>query len=183
MGRCPISRKLLERTQGCTAKSFPWLSFLLLGHQALQALQVLLLGLGHHVGGQLGGGGDAVQLVLDEPIPQVLLIVAQGGGAHLVLVPVPEAAGIGGEDLVGQHQLAVLVQAKLQLGVGDDDAPLIGVVVALLKQAQAGVFQLLGQLLAQVLYQALVGDAVLIVALGGLVEGVRMGFSSFWASW
>src|SRR5699024_10317013 len=60
---------------------------------------------------------------------------------------------------------------KLQLGVGDDDAPLIGVVVALLKQAQAGVLQLLGQLLAQVLYQALVGDAVLIVALGGLGGG------------
>ena len=61
------------------------------------------------------------------------------------LVGRPEAGGVGGEDLVAEDQLAV-EEAELELGVGEDDAPLGGPVGALLVDAQRDVAGPLGQL-------------------------------------
>jgi hypothetical protein len=59
------------------------------------------------------------------------LVVGGLALANLVLVRGPEARAVGGEDLVDEHDLAGLVEAELELGVGDDDAALFGVLPGL----------------------------------------------------
>jgi hypothetical protein len=56
--------------------------------------------------------------------------------ANLVLVGGPEARAVGGENLVDEHDLAGLVEAELELGVGDDDAALFGVLPGLENSSQ-----------------------------------------------
>ncbi|ROV95404.1 hypothetical protein VMCG_08478 [Cytospora schulzeri] len=66
-----------------------------------------------------------------KPVPEDLLVKALLVPADLVLVRRPHAARVGRQALVDQHHLArLLVQAELELGVGDQDAPLGGVLAA-----------------------------------------------------
>ena len=44
--------------------------------------------------------------------------------AGLVPFQRPEAGAVGGQDLIGQYDLAGFIQAELQLGVGNDDPAL-----------------------------------------------------------
>ena len=98
--------------------------------------------------------------------------------ARLVAFQRPEAGGVGGQHLVAQHHVAGLVQAELELGVGDDDAAAEGVVGALLIEGDGVVAQLAGVFLAlagEVLFQhldaLLVGDVLVVVAQIGLGAG------------
>jgi hypothetical protein len=59
------------------------------------------------------------------------LVVGRLALADLVLVCGPEARAVRSEDLVDEHDLAGLVEAELELGVGDDDAALFGVLSGL----------------------------------------------------
>ena len=104
--------------------------------------------------------------------------------ARLVALQRPEAGGIRGEHLVAQHHVAILVQTKLELGVGNDDAAGQGVLSALLVQGDGVVpqlggvlFAVAGELLFQHLNAALVGDVLVVVADlglgGGGVDGLR----------
>ena len=56
-----------------------------------------------------------------EPVADVLLVERRRGVARGPAAGRPEPGGVGGEDLVGQHQL-VAVAAELELGVGEQDA-------------------------------------------------------------
>lgn len=64
-------------------------------------------------------------------ISDAYLVVGRLALANLVLVSRPEARAVGGEDFVHEHDLAGLVETKLELGVGDDDAALFGVLPGL----------------------------------------------------
>ena len=97
---------------------------------------------------------------------------------RLVALQRPEAGGIRGEHLIAQHHVAVLIQTKLELGVGDDDATGQGVLSALLVQGDGVVpqlggvlFAVAGELLFQHLNAALVGDVLVVVADLGLGGG------------
>ena len=68
--------------------------------------------------------------------------------AGLIALQRPEAAGIGGEHLIAQHHVAVLIQTKLELGVSNDDAAAQGIRGALLVQGNGVVPQLGGVVLA-----------------------------------
>ena len=98
--------------------------------------------------------------------------------ARLVALQGPEAGGIRGQHLVAQHHVAGLVQAELELGVGNDDAAAQGVVGALLVQGDGVVAQLAGVFLAlagEVLFQhvdaLLIRDVLVVVAQVGLGAG------------
>ena len=79
-----------------------------------------------------------------QPVADELLVEALLHDALLVVVGAPVARGVGGEDLVGQSQVAVLVDAELELGVGDDDALGQGVIGALDVGLQGAFAQLVG---------------------------------------
>ena len=98
--------------------------------------------------------------------------------AGLVALQRPEAGGIGGQHLVAEDDIAVLVQTELELGIGDDDAAGEGVLGALLIQGDGVVAQLGGVLLAvagELLFQhidaLLVGDILVVIADLGLGGG------------
>ena len=57
-----------------------------------------------------------------EPVADELLVEARLHDAFPIAVGRPVPRRVGGEDLVGQHHRAVLVDAELELGVGDDDS-------------------------------------------------------------
>lgn len=59
------------------------------------------------------------------------LVVGRLALANLVLVCGPEARAVRSEDLIDEHNLAGLVEAELEFGVGDDDAALFGVLPGL----------------------------------------------------
>lgn len=56
--------------------------------------------------------------------------------ADLVLVSGPEARAVGCEHFVDEHDLARLVEAELELGVGNDDAAFLGILASLLIWSQ-----------------------------------------------
>ena len=98
--------------------------------------------------------------------------------ARLVALQRPEAGGIRGEHFVAQHHVAVLIQTKLKLGVGNDDAAGERIFSTLLIQGNGVVAQLGGVLLAvagELLFQHLdalfVGDVLVVVADLGLGGG------------
>ena len=112
-----------------------------------------------------------------EPVADELLIERGLTVAGLIALQQPEAAGIGGEHLIAQHHVAVLIQTKLELGIGNDDAAAQGIRGALLVQGNGVVPQLGGVVLAvagELLFQHLnalfVADVLIVVAdlsLGG----------------
>src|SRR5205807_1833122 len=75
--------------------------------QALVGLDVARPRPLHDVGWQVGGRRLAVPALDVEPVPEILLVEGRGVGARLPLVCRPEAGGVGGEDLVGQRDLAI----------------------------------------------------------------------------
>ena len=119
-----------------------WISDIqILAGEHFVCLEVLGNGLIHDLLRQL-----PIVLVALEPIPGELLVKAGLAVAYLKLVRRPEAAGVRGQHLVADHKVAVLVNAELQLGVGNDDAPAQGVVGTLLVDGDGGVPQLFGVL-------------------------------------
>jgi hypothetical protein len=75
---------------------------------------------------KMGGKEDETSILSDA-----YLVVGRLALADLVLVRGPEARAVWSEDLVDEHDLAGLVEAELELGVGDDDAALFGVLSGL----------------------------------------------------
>ena len=78
-----------------------------------------------------GGGGvsDARSQPDSGPVSQLRTNCLSKLGCTLpCLVPVgrPVPGRVGGEHLVGENQVAVRVQSELELGVGEDDAPVRG---------------------------------------------------------
>jgi hypothetical protein len=71
-----------------------------------------------------------------DGLEKFYLVVGRLALADLVLVRGPEARAVGREDFVDEHDLARLVEAKLEFGVGDDDAALFGVLPGLEKLSQ-----------------------------------------------
>ena len=80
----------------------------------------------NHGLGQAWRRGRFVPGLPFQPVAQELLVVARWvaplGQALRIRLLRPEARGIGRQHLVHQHHLARSVQAKLELGVRDDDA-------------------------------------------------------------
>ena len=98
--------------------------------------------------------------------------------AGLVALGRPEAGRIGGEHFVAQHDIAVFVQTKFKLGVGNDDAALQSIVSALFIQGNGVVTQLggivgavAGETLFQILYALLKADVFIVIANLGLGAG------------
>lgn len=67
---------------------------------------------------------------------EAYLVVRRLALANLVLVCRPEARAVRSEDLVHEHDLACLVETKLEFGVGDDDAALFGILPGLDESSQ-----------------------------------------------
>lgn len=142
--------------------------------EQLVGLQILGNGLVNHVLRQVV---VAVGVGL-EPVAHELLIEGRLAVARLVAFQRPEAGGIRGEHFVAQHHVAVLIQTKLKLGVGNDDAAGERIFSTLLIQGNGVVAQLGGVLLAvagELLFQHLdalfVGDVLVVVADLGLGGG------------
>ncbi len=76
----------------------------------------------------------------------------------LVAVGRPETGGVGRQKLIDQAQIAVQVHAKLELGVGDDDAVPRGVVPACLVDGKAGLPEPLRQIGPERLGHGIEGD-------------------------
>ena len=73
-------------------------------------------------GRRLGSGAVPAGLGTGQPVTDELLVET---GLHLagtVIGSRPVPRRIGGEDFVGQHQVAVGVDAELEFCVGDDDS-------------------------------------------------------------
>ncbi len=145
--------------------------------QALLGLPVFGRGLGDDVRRQLRGGRGLVPVQGFEIVADELLVETGGAAAGAVLVLRPEAGGVRGEHLVDQMQPAVRVQAELELGIGDDDAPLPGVFGACPVNPQAGVPDLFRQLTADEGDGAVEVDILVVFPGGGLgrggVDGLR----------
>ena len=71
--------------------------------------------------GQLGAGVGLVPAGLLAVVADELLVEAVLRAARLVRVRGPEARRVGRQRLVAEHELAVGVEAELELRVGDDD--------------------------------------------------------------
>ena len=96
----------------------------------------------------------------------------------------PEAAAVRGKHLVAENDVAILIETKLELGVGDDDTFGQSVVCTLLVKSESSVFDLLcillslaGECLLQNLDALLKADVLVMLAdlgLGGrCVDGLR----------
>lgn len=79
---------------------------------------------------------DLITNAEETTVSDAYLVVGRLALANLVLVGGPEARAVGSEDLVDEHDLAGLVEAELELGVGDDDAALLGVLPGLENPSQ-----------------------------------------------
>ena len=67
-----------------------------------------------------------------EPVADKLLVEGRLAVTGLIAFCRPEAAAVGSEHLITQDNIALFVEAELELGVGDDDAAAQRVVRALL---------------------------------------------------
>ena len=103
-----------------------------------------------------------------EPVADELLVEAVLDHALLVVVGTPVPRRVGGEDLVGQSQVAVLVDAELELGVGDDDALGQRVVGALDVGLQGALAQLVGPHRADQFDHLVERDVLVVVSQFGL---------------
>jgi hypothetical protein len=77
----------------------------------------------------------------------------------------PEARGIGRETFVDKEQL-VVDQTELQLGVGDDDTGALGVRTAMIVNLQAGLPDLMRQIIAEEAAALLPSDGFVVPAAG-----------------
>ena len=119
-----------------------------------------------------------------EPVADELLVEGRLTVAGLVTFGGPETAAVGSQHLVAQNDIALFVEAELELGVGDDDAAGPCVLSALFIEGDGAVAELLGillslsgELLFQNLYALLEADVLVMIAdlgLGaGSVDGLR----------
>lgn len=83
-----------------------------------------------------------------DPVANELLVERGRAAPRLPAVDQPETGRIGREDLVDQDQLAILVEAELELGVIDDDAAFAGVGPGEAVEGKGGSADLFGQLAA-----------------------------------
>src|SRR6266540_5094940 len=72
----------------------------------------------------------ALLLQVGQVVAQRLLVETGLATARLVRVSGPEARGIGRQDLVDDHQLALRRRPKFELGIGDDNAALRRIIPA-----------------------------------------------------
>ena len=89
--------------------------------QSLEGFDVFSARPFNDISGENGGRTVLVPSGRFEPVAHELLVVARRAAAGSVLIDGPEARAIGGEDLVDQDD-AIVEQAELKLGVGEDDA-------------------------------------------------------------
>src|SRR5579862_9360716 len=90
------------------------------GRQTRERLAVLVAGARDHLRRQLRPGGALVPGERLEVVAHVLLVEARRARADTVGIGGPEARGVRGEHLVDEREGAGLVDAELELGVGDD---------------------------------------------------------------
>src|SRR3990172_2044225 len=134
--------------------------------KAMERLAVLFAGLRRYLWWQLRRRRCPAPAGLGQVIADLLLVEA---GLHLpgpVLVGGPEAAGVRRQALVDEDHL-VVQPAELELRVGDDDAPLAGVVPPEAVDGQGAQRHGVRGLLAGNLYR-LLERHVLVVAFVGL---------------
>src|SRR5699024_6012451 len=136
-----------------------------LAGEAFVGLDVPPARLGDHPGRQLrrrrggalgpaGGGGG-------QPVAHELLVQARRGAAGGVGVRGPAPARVRGEHLVAERQRPVHAgAAELELGVGEDDAALVGDPAGPLEHGEGQGLELLGELLAQQLPRLRDGDVL-----------------------
>ena len=86
------------------------------------APRVLLAGLGDDLRRQLRPRRLLVPVQRLQVVAHELLVEARRAAAGAVGVRGPEPRGVGRQRLVDQRQRAALIDAELELGVGDDDA-------------------------------------------------------------
>ncbi len=136
-----------------------------------ERLPVLLRRTLHHLRRQLGGGGAFVPAGGREPVAHVLLVEAGRVLAQPVGVRRPEAGGVRGEGLVDEGETPFLVQAELELGVGDEDAAGARIRRRLPVQGQGRLAHLGGQLPPQQGLAAGVVDVLIVLPCGRLGGG------------
>src|SRR5215469_18687463 len=95
--------------------------------QAAQGFLILRARLRDDLRRQLRPGRLLVPVEGFEIIAHELLVEARRAGAGAVGVGGPEPRGVGRERLIDQRQRAALIDAELELGVGNDDAAARGV--------------------------------------------------------
>ena len=95
-----------------------------LAGDALVCLHVARAGALDHVGGDRRRRWQLVPAAGGGPVAHVLLVEARLRAPRLEPVRRPVARGVGREHLIAHDQLAVGVQAELELGVGEDHPPL-----------------------------------------------------------
>ena len=136
-------------------------------------LEVATRRVGDDVVGQRGPGGRLVPAPVGDQglqvVAHVLLVVTRLFATGLPLVGGPETRTVGGEDLVDQHRLvAALDHAELELGIGQHNAAVAGVVAGQTVKGQGSLLQPEHRFLADDL-RAFVEADVLVVA------GIRLG--------
>ena len=109
-----------------------------------------------------------------KPIADVLLVVAGLNLAGLVAICGPEAAGVRGEALIDQGKLA-LDEAKLELGVSDDDATGRSIVCSSIVNLKSRAAKLLGNVVADELLAAIERDVLVVITELGLGGGRKDG--------
>src|SRR5512146_350392 len=90
--------------------------------QPRQGFAIFLAGAGDDLRRQLRPRSLLVPVERLQIIAHELLVEARGAGAGAVRIGRPEPGRVGRERLVYQGERAVLIQAELELGVGNDDA-------------------------------------------------------------
>lgn len=63
-----------------------------------------------------------------QPVADVLLIKGVLPTSLLIVFEPPEAGGVRGEDFIGEKELAPAIETEFQLGVGNDDTLLEGII-------------------------------------------------------
>src|SRR6202161_805244 len=135
---------------------------LMAGEEAV-SIQVLALRFCHDVVGQRGRGGLFVPLNLLEVVADKLFIEGGLRAAGSVLVGRPVTGGVGGKDLVGEHD-AVRGDPEFKLGVGQDDAALGRIGGGAIVDVQAEALQFGGGGLADARDHLVEGDVLVVLA-------------------
>src|SRR5947207_5179780 len=129
--------------------------------EAVDRFEVALLRPGHDVGRQRRGGRLVIPAARVEPVAHELLVEAHEP-AGFVLRAIPVAGGIRGQRLVDEDR-ALVDDPELELGVREHEPAAPRVRARRLVDRDRALAQLLGEVPAEQVFQAVVGD-VLVVA-------------------
>lgn len=105
----------------------------------------------------------ALNTLLDQPVTDELLVEAVLVSTDLVRVLTPESRRVGGENLIDKVDVALAVLAKLELGVGNDDATLSGVLGGGVVDLECQLVNLVGKLLVSNLLPGVIRVDVLVM--------------------